>query len=67
MLTEPPLVPPQPCSSLVSRVLNNIGMGLMVVALYMGIKEAQERACREAGERGDSTLTSAAKLGAYSV
>ena len=67
MLTEPPLGPPQPGSSLVSRGLNNIGMGLMVVGLYMGIKEAQERAGREAGERGDSTLTSAAKLGAYSV
>ena len=65
-LVEPPAAP-GPAASRLSRGLNNIGIGLMVLGIYQGVMEAQERAGREAGERGDSTLTSAAKLGAYSV
>ena len=67
MLTEPPLGPPAPAASRVSRALNGIGMGLMVVGIYQGVMEAAERAGREAGERGDSTPSSVAKFGAYSV
>ena len=65
-LVEPPAAP-GPAASRLSRGLNNIGMGLMVLGLYHGVMEAQERAGREAGERGDSALTSVARLGAYSV
>ncbi len=66
-LTEPPFAAPQPGSSALSRGLNNAGIVLMGLGIYHGVKDAQERAGREAGERGDSALTSAAKLGAYSV
>ncbi|HNV02593.1 MAG TPA: hypothetical protein PLE61_00125 [Vicinamibacterales bacterium] len=66
-LTEPPLPGGQPKASWVSRGLNGVGVTLMGFGIYQGVKDAQEQAGREAGERGDGALTSAAKLGAYSV